>query len=82
MAADRNAFVFDISQPWLVSHDLCNALNRLPEDVRIDLAMTAKLVLSKRLVAIEGDVARPTELFVSFLDFVESLVDEIEAPPD
>jgi hypothetical protein len=82
MASDRHTFVFDISQPWLVSHDLANALNRLPEDVRIDLAMTVKLVLSKRLVAIEGGVARPTELFVSFLDFVESLVDEIEAPPD
>lgn len=72
--------IIEISDIFLVATDVNQALARLPEDVRRDIAPLLRRMGEWRLATIQGEVAHPTTLLVAFSQFLDLLVDEYGEP--
>ncbi len=68
--------IIEIGDLFLVANDINQALARLPEDMRRDIAPLVRRMGEWRLATIQGEVAHPTALLVAFSQFLEQLVDE------
>ncbi len=66
----------EIGDLFLVANDVNQALERLPEDLRRDVAPLVRRMGEWRLATIQGGAARPTALLMAFSQFLELVVDE------
>ena len=68
--------IIEIGDLFLVANDVNQALARLPEDLRHDVAPLVRRMGEWRLATIQGGVAHPTALLMAFSQFLEMVVDE------
>jgi hypothetical protein len=66
----------EIGDLFLVANDVNQALERLPEDLRRDIAPLVRRMGVWRLATIQGGTAHPTALLMAFSQFLEMVVDE------
>lgn len=66
----------EIGDLFLVANDVNQALTRLPEDLRRDMAPLVRRMGEWRLATIQDGTAHPTALLMAFSQFLDMVVDE------
>lgn len=77
MASENHkSILVEVGDLFLVANDINMALERLPADVRADIAPMVRRLTEWRLCTIQNGTAHPTALLTAFSQFLDQVVDE------